>query len=149
MDKKWLTKLTKTKTMTYRLYSVTAVRHALSKKLNYIKLRQLHYYHFQFRQFSIANHIYPNVSINLGHDLTNVIVNIVSLPVGQQSTLHRDSKFLAISYEAAVFTFYRAMLCVRGTSHGPVSVCLCLCLSQVGVLLKRQNMGSHKNNTTR
>jgi len=35
--------------------------------------------------------------------------------------------------------FYRAMLCIRGTRHGPVSVCLCLsvCLSQVGVLLKR------------
>jgi len=33
--------------------------------------------------------------------------------------------------------FYRAMLCIRGTSHGPVSVYLCLCLSQVGVLLKR------------
>ena len=32
--------------------------------------------------------------------------------------------------------FYRAMLCIRGTSHGPVSVCLCL--SQAGVLLKRQ-----------
>ena len=44
--------------------------------------------------------------------------------------------------------FYRAMLCVRGTSHGPVfvSVCLsvCVCLSQAGVLLKRQNVGSHK-----
>ena len=25
--------------------------------------------------------------------------------------------------------FYHAMLCIRGTSHGPVSVCLCLCLS--------------------
>jgi len=23
-------------------------------------------------------------------------------------------------------SFYRAMLCIRGTSHGPVSVCLCL-----------------------
>jgi len=34
--------------------------------------------------------------------------------------------------------YYSAMLCIRGTSHGPVSVCpcLCLCLSQVGVLLK-------------
>ena len=45
--------------------------------------------------------------------------------------------------------FYRAMLCIGGTSHGPVSVCLCLCLfvsvclSQAGVLLKRQNVGSH------
>jgi len=48
--------------------------------------------------------------------------------------------------------FYRAMLCIRGTSHGPVSVCLSVCLSvrlsvcpsQVGVLLKRLNLGSHK-----
>ena len=31
--------------------------------------------------------------------------------------------------------FYRAMLCIRGTSHGPVSVSVCVCLSQVGVLL--------------
>jgi len=33
--------------------------------------------------------------------------------------------------------FYRAMLSVRGTGHGPVSVCVCL--SQVGVLSKRLN----------
>jgi len=32
--------------------------------------------------------------------------------------------------------FYRAMLCMRGTSHGPVSVCLSVGLPQVGVLLK-------------
>jgi len=43
---------------------------------------------------------------------------------------------------------------MRGTSHGPVSVCVCLsvsvclCLSQVGVLLKRQNVGSHKQHHT-
>ena len=48
------------------------------------------------------------------------------------------------------FGFYRAMLCIRGTSHGPVSVCLsvCVCLSQVGVLLKRLNVGSHKQHHT-
>jgi len=48
--------------------------------------------------------------------------------------------------------FYRAMLCIRGTSHGPVSVrpsvrpsvCLSVCPSQVGVLLKRLNVRSHK-----
>ena len=42
---------------------------------------------------------------------------------------------------------YRAMLCIRGTSHGPVSVsvCVCVCPSQAGVLLKRQNVGSHKH----
>jgi len=44
--------------------------------------------------------------------------------------------------------FYRAMLCIRGTSHGTVSVCPCLRLSQAGVLLKRQNVGSHKQHHT-
>ena len=48
--------------------------------------------------------------------------------------------------------FYRAMLCIRGTSHGPVSVRLSVCLSvrpsQVGVLLKRLNVGSHKQHHT-
>jgi len=32
----------------------------------------------------------------------------------------------------------------RGSSHRPVSVCLSVCLSQVGVLLRRLNLGSHK-----
>ena len=49
------------------------------------------------------------------------------------------------------------MLCIRGTSHGPVSVCLSVCLSvsvrlcllQVGLLLKRQNVRSHKQHHTR
>jgi len=31
------------------------------------------------------------------------------------------------------------MLRIRGTSHGLVSVCVCVRLSQVGVLLKRLN----------
>jgi len=44
--------------------------------------------------------------------------------------------------------FYRAMLSIRGTSHGPVSVCLSVCPSQVGVLLKRLNVGSHKQHHT-
>jgi len=47
-----------------------------------------------------------------------------------------------------VFSFNRAMLCMSGTSHGPVSVSLCLCLSQVGVLLKWLNVGSHKQHHT-
>jgi len=44
-------------------------------------------------------------------------------------------------FEIITGSFYRAMLCIRGTSHGPVSVRPCL--SQAGVLLKRQNVGSH------
>jgi len=54
--------------------------------------------------------------------------------------------------KSLVSCFYRAMLWIRGTSHGPASVCvralLCLCLSQAGVLLKRQNVGSHKQHHT-
>ena len=38
------------------------------------------------------------------------------------------------------------MLCIRGISHGPLSVCVCL--TQVGVLLKRLNVGSNKQNRT-
>ena len=41
-------------------------------------------------------------------------------------------------------SFYRAMLCIRGTSHGPVSVRPSVRLSvrpsQVGVVLKRLNV---------
>ena len=44
--------------------------------------------------------------------------------------------------------FYCVMVCIRGTSHGPVSVRVCFCLSQVGVLLKRLNVGSHKQHHT-
>jgi len=52
--------------------------------------------------------------------------------------------------------FYRMMLCIRGTCHGPVSVCLSVrpsvrlsvLPSQVGVLLKRLNIGSHKQHHT-
>jgi len=54
--------------------------------------------------------------------------------------------YFVVCSESVVLRFYRAMLCIRGTSHGPVSVYLCL--SQVGVLLKRQNVGSHKQHHT-
>jgi len=43
-------------------------------------------------------------------------------------------------------SFYRAMLCSRGTSHDPVSVSVCL--THAGVLLQRINVGSHKYNHT-
>ena len=46
--------------------------------------------------------------------------------------------------------FYRAMLCMRGICYGPLSVSLSVCLSvsQVGVLLKRLNIASHKQHRT-
>ena len=40
------------------------------------------------------------------------------------------------------------MPCIRGTSQGPVSVRLSVRPSQVGVLLKRLNVGSHKQHHT-
>jgi len=40
------------------------------------------------------------------------------------------------------------MLCIRGTSHSPVSVRPSVRPSQVGVLLKRVNVGSHKQHHT-
>ena len=48
----------------------------------------------------------------------------------------------------SLYRFNRAMLCIRGTSHGPVSVCLSVRPSQVGVLLKRLNVGSGKQQHT-
>jgi len=46
----------------------------------------------------------------------------------------QDGRYLLINISMNDIHFYRAMLCIRGTSHGPVSVCL----SQAGILLKRQ-----------
>ena len=50
---------------------------------------------------------------------------------------------------SSALCFYRAMLCIRGTSHGPVSVVsVSVRLSQAGVLPKRQKVGSHKQHYT-
>ena len=43
-----------------------------------------------------------------------------------------------LRHTSTLVRFYRAMLCIRGTSHGAVSVCL----SQVGVPSKRMNESS-------
>ena len=43
---------------------------------------------------------------------------------------------------------YRGCIGIRGASHGPVSVRPSVCPSQVGVLLKRLNVGSHKQHHT-
>ena len=32
----------------------------------------------------------------------------------------------AVALTNTLLIFYRAMLCIRGTSHGPVSVCVCV-----------------------
>jgi len=51
-------------------------------------------------------------------------------------------------HAAYLSIFYRAMLCIRGSSHGLVSVSVCLCLPQVGILFKRLNTGSHNQHHT-
>jgi len=50
---------------------------------------------------------------------------------------HLDAFFTARCYASAVLALG---LCP--------SVCLCLCLTQAGVLIKRQNIGSHKQHHT-
>ena len=62
------------------------------------------------------------------------------------SRCHCHSLSLA-SLKSRLF-FYRAMLYIRSTSHGPVSVCPSVRPSQVGVLLKRINIESHKQHHT-
>ena len=67
-----------------------------------------------------------------------------------RSFRHNFSSFLPklLSNKFPALFFYRAMLCIRGTSHGPVSVCLSVRPSQVGVVLKRLNVGSHRQHYT-
>jgi len=75
---------------------------------------------------------------------------LVSRPNSALDALYNVCNFseLSVLSNTIFCSFYRAMLCIRGTSHGPVSVCVCLCLSQAGVLLKPQNVGSHKQHHT-
>ena len=64
--------------------------------------------------------------------MNNVSVNFSCLVIAVKQ------KVIGKSILDCVVGFYRAMLCIRGTSHGPVSVRP----SQVGVLLKRLNESS-------
>ena len=54
-------------------------------------------------------------------------------PSGRLSLLSARPAVTLATLTRAATNFYRLMLCIRGTSHGPVSVsvclCLCLCLS--------------------
>ena len=94
--------------------------------------------------------------MNLSVNMTTILVTVsvrhtqVILLVASSESLRKKKRKANGAHETInhfvrnfchMFTnFYCAMLCIRGTSHGPVSVCL----SQVGVLLKRLNRGSHK-----
>jgi len=45
-------------------------------------------------------------------------------PGGRLPLLSARSAVTLATLKRAATNFYRAMLCIRGTSHGPVSVCL-------------------------
>jgi len=94
-------------------------------------------------------------------DVTQHCLIACSVSTRSQKKVKTWSKYSSYDVEVSqlpqrdprdVLCFYRAMLCIRGTSHGPVSVSVsvsvCVCLSQVGVLLKRLNIGSHKQHRT-
>ena len=53
-----------------------------------------------------------------------------------------------VLFKMKFLCFYLTMLCISGTSHGPLSMSVSVCLAQAGVLLKRQNVGSHKQHHT-
>jgi len=63
----------------------------------------------------------------------------------QENPCPRLAPTLYVSWQSS---FYRAMLCISGTNHGPVSVCPSVRPSQVGVLLKWLNVKSHKQHHT-
>jgi len=93
-----------------------------------------------------------------GHARCSLAVNTAFFddPCGYDEFLYVNYICLPGIQSVTVSAFYRAMLCIRGTSHDPVSVCPSVCLSvclsvrpsQVGVLLKRLNVGSHKQHHT-
>jgi len=74
-------------------------------------------------------------------------VNSASV-IKEQGCIFSYKKYQFSLLRARESYFYRAMLCIRGTSHGAVSVRSSVRLSQVGVLLKRLNVASHKQHRT-
>jgi len=47
-------------------------------------------------------------------------------PFDRAHTTSYSTLIETMRLSCTVYRFYRAMLCIRGTPHGPVSVCLCL-----------------------
>jgi len=77
----------------------------------------------------------------------NQVATMRLIDQGRLRAVKRQTIFTVDSLCIRPF-FYRAMLCIRGTRHGPVSVRLSVRPSHVGVLLKRLNVGSHKQHRT-
>ena len=79
---------------------------------------------------------------DLGGKLTEISVSVLIQTL--QSAVSADAITLYTTDKPILihFNFYRAMLSIRGTSHGLVSVCLSVRHSQVSVLSKRLNESS-------
>ena len=68
-----------------------------------------------------------------------------------QLTIRNESVPKTMINDIIIFTarcYASAVLAMGLCPSVCLSVCLCLCLSQAGVLLKRQNVGSHKQHRT-
>ena len=91
-----------------------------------------------------------------GHYAAEIYTYFSSIPSTPHSFISGLKPSFSVNPSHRSIPFYRAMLRIRGTSHGPVSVRLSVRLSvrpsvrpsQVGVLLKRLNVGSHKQHRT-
>jgi len=84
------------------------------------------------KKYEYKRYVYAD-SITMGSEL-----HVLSY-----SNWHFFANHNALHANAITTFYYRAMLCIRGTSHGPVSVHLSVCPSQVGVLLKRLKVRLH------
>jgi len=70
---------------------------------------------------------------NFGDDRRGGGVNFALICLERGADLHM-AQLMPLPLTVSCFSkiqigYYRAMLCIRGTSHGPVSVCLCLSVS--------------------
>ena len=61
--------------------------------------------------------------------LLTFILFIMSIPLPPHSFISGLKPSFSANPSHRSLRFYRAMLCIRGTSHGPVSVSVRLCLS--------------------
>jgi len=59
--------------------------------------------------------------------LTNWIISRSAIVIN--SSISSSVFNFMVQYVVYCINFFRAMLCIRGTSQGPVSVCVCVCLS--------------------
>jgi len=88
------------------------------------------------RKLADKAHDSTGVGHNHSHEVPQSIAAVAWMVIVGDG-IHNFADGLAVGLTVIIFTsavdickpFYRAMLCMRGTSHGPVSICLCLILT--------------------